>query len=157
MAEKPSKPYASFPLYAHTGGVWAKKIQGKLYYFGPWSDPQGALESYLEKRDYLYACVEPGIEAETIGDLLDAFLEEKRAHLATRDISKATFREYEVTCEIISSHFGKRRPLDSLVPRDFSRLRVALSAEQSKCKASGSWLHSALVCQCTNFVPYAKR
>ncbi|BBO33452.1 hypothetical protein [Lacipirellula parvula] len=107
MAGKPSKPYASYPLYAHAGGVWAKKILGKVHYFGPWSDPQGALESYLEKRDYLHGGLEPPTIAESVGELIESFLDHKRAHLATGDITRVTFREYETTCDVIRAHFGK--------------------------------------------------
>ena len=131
MAAKPSKPYASYPLYAHAGGVWAKKIRGKVHYFGPWSDPQGALESYLEKRDYLYGGLEPPTVAESVGELIDSFLEHKRAHLATGDITRVTFREYETTCKVIQAHFGKRRPVASLTPTDFVGLRTALSKRKT--------------------------
>jgi integrase len=127
MTEKPSKPYASYPLYAHAKGSWAKKILGKVYYFGPWSDPNGALESYLAKRDYLRGGFDPPEAKETVGDLVDAFLAEKRAHLETGDIASLTFKEYETTCNAIRNHFGRHRPLDSLAVAEFSALRVALS------------------------------
>jgi len=136
MAAKPKKPYASFPLYAHAGGVWAKKIRGKVHYFGPWSDPQGALESYRERQDYLYGGLEPPTATETVGELIDSFLEQKRVHLATDDITPTTFKEYEATCNIILAHFGKRRPIASLTVRDFGSLRVALSSEKCKCKVT---------------------
>ncbi len=52
---KPAKPYPEFPLFAHAAGVWAKKIRGKLHYFGRWSDPDGALDKYEADKDMLHA------------------------------------------------------------------------------------------------------
>lgn len=41
-AEKPAKPYPGFPLTANGNGQWSKKIRGKVFYFGPWVDPDAA-------------------------------------------------------------------------------------------------------------------
>ena len=43
---RPEKPTPDFPLFPHRNGQWAKKVKGKLLYYGPWSDPQGALARY---------------------------------------------------------------------------------------------------------------
>ncbi len=54
-SNRPNKPYPDFPLTAHPCGQWCKKIRGHLYYFGPWSDPDGALKTYFERKDDLHA------------------------------------------------------------------------------------------------------
>jgi hypothetical protein len=40
---KPAKPYPEFALTAHPARYWFKKLRGKLDYFGPWDDSDGAL------------------------------------------------------------------------------------------------------------------
>lgn len=44
LKEEADTPLPDFPLYAHSGKVWAKEILGKVWYFGAWDDPQTALE-----------------------------------------------------------------------------------------------------------------
>src|ERR1700749_3019136 len=91
---KPVKPRPDFPLFAHAAGVWAKKIRGKLHYFGPWSDPDGALESYLKQKDDLHAGRTPRPEADpdalTVKVVCNAFLNAKRDKMDAGELSVRT-------------------------------------------------------------------
>ena len=73
---KPAKPYPDFPLFPHATGHWAKKIRGKLHYFGPWGDPEAALAKYLDQRNDLHAgrTSRKSTDGITIRDLLNRFL-----------------------------------------------------------------------------------
>ena len=73
---KPAKPCPDFPLFPHATGRWAKKIRGKLHYFGKWADPDAALQRYVEERDDLYAGRKPRRKGEglTVKDLVNKFL-----------------------------------------------------------------------------------
>ena len=51
--DRPAKPRPDFPLFAHANGQWAKKIRGKLRYFGPWEDPQTAEDNYCRQKPEL--------------------------------------------------------------------------------------------------------
>ena len=127
--KKPAKPYGEFPLFPHATRRWAKKIRGKLHYFGPWSDPQGALQKYLDQRDDLYAGRTPRVhgDAATIRDVLNRFLTTKQHLVETREITARTFRDYHDTCRRIAQTFDAARLIGDLAPDDFEKLRAELS------------------------------
>jgi hypothetical protein len=80
--QKPAKSYPEFPLTVHPKGYWCKKIRGKLYYFGPLADPEGALTKYLAEKDALHAGRKPreATEGYTIKQLCNEFLAAKACH-----------------------------------------------------------------------------
>jgi integrase len=126
---KPAKPYAEFPLFPHATKRWAKKIRGKLYYFGPWSDPTGALNKYLEQKDALHAGRKPreATDGFTVKELANRFLNAKRALVDAGELSPRTWAEYKAMADELVAHLGKSRLVADLDPDDFARLRNKLA------------------------------
>src|SRR5262245_7579779 len=127
--EKPSKPWADYPLFPHATRRWAKKIRGKLHYFRPWSDAHGALDRYLRTKDYLHRGKEPPADGDglTIRELCNRYLTTKR-HLAdTGELSERTFADYHATCARIVAVLGKTRLVSDLSAADFEELRIEMA------------------------------
>ncbi len=84
---KPSRPYPDFPLIPHVTWRWAKKICGRVHYFGPWSDPDGALPKYLDQKDALHAGRKPreASDGVTVKELCNQFLNAKHALVESGD------------------------------------------------------------------------
>src|SRR5437763_2147753 len=97
---KPAKPYPDFPLFAHAAGVWAKKIRGKMHYFGPWADPDGALAKYLEQKDALHAgkTPRPDPDALKVKDVANAFLIAKQALVDAGELAQRSWDDYKAAC-----------------------------------------------------------
>jgi len=95
-SDKPAKPSPDFPLFPHATRRWAKKIRGKLHYFGPWDDPDAALHKYLAEKDYLHAGRRPpeNIDGLTVRDLCDRFQNAKRDLLENGEITPRTWKDY---------------------------------------------------------------
>src|ERR1700730_10852469 len=96
QTSKPAKPYPDFALFPHATKRWAKKIRGKLHYFGPWDDPDAALKKYLEQKDALQAGRVPRIQGEelTLRDLANRFLTSKKLQLAAGELTSRTWADY---------------------------------------------------------------
>lgn len=127
--KKPEKPYPDFPLFPHASGQWAKKIRGKLHYFG--TDPHAALNKYLQERPEIQAGQSPRLHpttpAVTVRDLVNRFLSAKKSILDSGELSPRTWRDYYATCETLLKLFGRARPVADLAGDDFERLRADLA------------------------------
>jgi integrase len=122
---KPSKPYPDFPLFAHAAGVWAKKIRGKMHYFGPWDDPDGALNKYLEQKEALHAGRKPREDSAglTVKELANRFLNAKQALVDAGELSRRMWGEYKEVCDLLVKYLGKSRMVADLDPDDFAQVR----------------------------------
>jgi integrase len=103
--DKPSKPTPDFPLFPHASGQWAKKIRGRLHYFGVWTAPQAALDKYL----------------------VNAFLFHKETRVDTGELSPRTWADYKEVCDLLVKDFGKARLVADLGPDDFAALRQRMA------------------------------
>jgi hypothetical protein len=128
-ATKPAKPYEDFPLFAHATGRWAKKVRGKLHYFGKWHDPQAALQLWKDQEEDLRAGRTPRGKGPglTVADLCNQFLSSKKRRVQTGELVQRTWDDYFSTCQRLVNYFGKRRLVVDLVPADFDAFRSRLA------------------------------
>jgi integrase len=126
---KPPKPYPEFPLFPHATRRWAKKIRGKLHYFGPWRDPDAALQKYLDQKDDLHAGRTPRVQGDglTVRDLLNRFLTSKQRMVDSGEMANRSFLDYHRTAELIKAEFGLTRLIDDLAADDFEAFRSTLT------------------------------
>jgi len=127
--QKPAKPYPDFPLFPHATRRWAKKIRGRFHYFGPWADPDAALQKYLDQRDDLHAGRTPRADTGglTVRDMCNRFITAKEIQRDADDITPRTFVDYFKTGKLIVESFGKNRLVVDLAADDFEQLRKSLS------------------------------
>lgn len=127
--EKPNKPRPDFPLFPHATRRWAKKIRGKMHYFGLWDDVDGAEAKYLAERADLHAGRKPrevsaGV---TIKDLANAFLNAKKALVESDELTDRSWRDYKATADVVVAHLGKGRLAADVGPDDFAALRAKMA------------------------------
>jgi integrase len=129
-SNKPEKPSPDFPLFPHASGMWAKKIRGKLHYFGLWRDPEGALARYQAQAADLHAGRRPRPDPSTVtvGVIVDAWLRGKEEAVKAGELSVATFTGYHRFTGAVLRTFGRGRRVDDLRPDDFAALRKAMAA-----------------------------
>ena len=130
--KKPAKPRDDFPLFPHARGYWAKKVKGKLHYFGKIADDRDgekALQLWLDQKDDLLAGRRPRVKSEglSVRDLCNRFLTAKRHKLDSGELSPATFADYHASCARIVKAFGANRLVADLDAADFEGLRTTMA------------------------------
>lgn len=123
MKKKPQKPRSDFPLFPHRNGQWAKKVRGKLQYFG--TDWQSAESEWLRVKDDLLAGRSrppTDVATVTVRNACNEFLTFKDSKVKTGELAYRTFLGYMQTAGIIADAIGTR-PVDSLTVEDFKNLR----------------------------------
>jgi integrase len=146
-ANRPPKPYAAFPLYAHPLGYWSKKINGTIRHFGRWGRIEsGEMKWVAEDGDWatalkLFEAQYPAIKAGrepngpttkadnrlTVKALCNEFLTAKYNRLQAGRISPRTFAEYKQTTDRLMDVFGGDQVVQELGPADFNRLLTRIS------------------------------
>ncbi|NLF68501.1 MAG: hypothetical protein GX575_05530 [Candidatus Anammoximicrobium sp.] len=112
----PDKTYKDFPFSPHDRGHWAKRIRGKLHYFGRWGTSQGNKIVYVDdvdasaqqavdldnaQRDDLHAGRTPRLQADigcTLQDLCNEFLTSKLNKVESGELSRHTFSDDQRAC-----------------------------------------------------------
>jgi hypothetical protein len=132
-AALPKKPHPDFPLFPHQAGYWAKKVKGKLHYFGKIAaDLKGeaALQDWLDEKDALLAGRKPRDRkgtTVTLADVVNSFLEHKEQLKTSGELSPRTWDRYEATGKMLAKFFGRDRPVDDFGPDDFQALRADMA------------------------------
>lgn len=148
---KPNKPSKNFPLFAHAAGQWAKKVNGKLYYFGIWDKPQDALQKWNQRKAAIingtYRKVVSHLDGSdasqveesqsefvdidlarlTIEAAVNLHLEDVSKRIENGDLSPRTKIDRKRGAKFVIEEFGKDRLIETLTPDDWSKLRDRIS------------------------------
>jgi integrase len=126
---KPSKPHPEYPLFPHASGQWAKKIRGRMHYFGLWADPDAALKKYDAEKEALHAgrAPRPDPEALKVKDVANAFLNAKQEAVKAGELSPRTWADYRSIMDMLVEGLGKHQGVTTLEPQDFAALKAKLA------------------------------
>lgn len=131
-----TKKPKGFPLYPHAVGQWAKTINYTTYYFGPWADPDGALEKYNREVINIRAgkprntdtAARASVQSQgtTLCGLVNQVLTVKRQRVASGELAARSHTAYERTAVDMARFFGEHCVITALSANDFKRYREPL-------------------------------
>lgn len=123
MAKK--KP-AECPLFLHRNGQWAKKVRGKLLYFG--TDLDAALKRWATEKDDHLAGLPPRkkSEAATVEELANVFFERQRLEAERGGVSKRHVAAIKTTLSLFLDIVGRDATLDTMQPMHWAQVRHLL-------------------------------
>lgn len=145
--QKPKKPYSAFPLTPHNSGTWCKKIHGHIHHFGPWRDPDAAMQRYLAVSASLHAGAKLRIDTEgaTIREIANRFMNAKRIERDAGLITPGWYGAYDDVLLRFMRHVGPTLPVASLTPDHFAMFRDATRDHglDRAVQCVRAWMHYA--------------
>ena len=129
--DKPEKPYPTFPLTPHSSGKWAKKVRGRIFYFGRWDDPDGALREWNAVKDALTSGRSPTVTgiSPSVKDLFNEYMDRQIVRVDAQKLEARTFVDSRNALSHFAKAVGPERIAASLVPADFKLARSDYASE----------------------------
>jgi hypothetical protein len=130
LSRKPSQePHPDFPLFLHQTSQWAKKVRGKMHFFG--KDPEAALKLWNDEKGRILAGDAPRLHPGrcSVRDVVNRFLEAKR-RLETGELSARSWRDYHQTAARLVAVLTREKAVESPTGLDFVKLRVAIAKKR---------------------------
>lgn len=157
---KQEKPRDDFPLFPHRNGQWAKKIKGKLFYFGKWENPVEAERKYLRDKPFLELGVEAPkpqklvVVAKTtkgmrIVDGINLFLTDAKRRMQSKDLGVRSFKDLKSTAGRILEAIDRESIIDEIPPSEWAKVKkrfgkgtnaTTVSSEITRAKIIINWL-----------------
>lgn len=141
---QPKRP-ANCPLFLHRNNQWAKKVRGRLRYFG--SDLDAALARWAEEKDHLLAGLEPPPRKSgkpSLSELANLYLADCRSKAKSGEVRNDQPNRVEAVLGIaITSAGGHARP-DLLTVAQWQKVRQAMGTKLDGDQVSPETLKNRL-------------
>lgn len=108
-------------------------------YFGPWSDPVGALAKYQQECEFWEAGINPRLKIDPqvakidldvgvrLGDGCNLFLDRMLHRVERSELSKRSYSDYKSTLARMLTVISRHVPIQQIEKADWIRLRKAIS------------------------------
>jgi integrase len=106
------------PLFEHSSGQWAKKIDGQTVYFG--TDKAEALRKFKSHDTQADTQVQAG--GMTLLELVNRFLTTKQMLVGRGELKQGTFDDYMEVTDMLIEQFGENWAVVSIGPIEFEDL-----------------------------------
>ncbi len=141
---KVKKPYPEYPLFAHASNQWAKKIKGRMWYFGTLDDHVAALDKYNDQIHDIQAGRDPRRTKKQISaaelsvhDMTNLYLARQEARIKTGEVGRRHFSDCFQSCKLLTDYFGKFQSASTLKSADFQAFRASFPETWGATKVSG--------------------
>lgn len=141
---KVKKPYPEYPLFAHASNQWAKKIKGRMWYFGTLDDHVAALDKYNEQVHDIQAGRDPRRTKKQLSaaelsvyDMCNLYMIRQETRIKTGEVGQRHFGDCLLSCKLLTDYFGTFQSVSTLKAADFQAFRASFPATWGATKVSG--------------------